>query len=66
MIKTVLIVEDNELNMKLFNDLLETRGCRIVQLTTHKSRDRAHAFYEGLGFERSHIGMKLHLGASGV
>jgi two-component system, cell cycle response regulator DivK len=31
MMKTVLIVEDNELNMKLFNDLLETRGCRIVQ-----------------------------------
>jgi two-component system, cell cycle response regulator DivK len=31
MVKTVLIVEDNELNMKLFNDLLETRGCRIVQ-----------------------------------
>jgi len=27
----VLIVEDNELNMKLFNDLVETRGCRIVQ-----------------------------------
>jgi len=31
MSKTVLIVEDNELNMKLFNDLLETRGCHIVQ-----------------------------------
>ena len=31
MAKTVLIVEDNELNMKLFNDLVETRGCRIVQ-----------------------------------
>jgi len=31
MSKTVLIVEDNELNMKLFNDLLETRGCRILQ-----------------------------------
>ena len=31
MAKTVLIVEDNELNMKLFNDLLETRGVRIVQ-----------------------------------
>jgi two-component system, cell cycle response regulator DivK len=29
--KTVLIVEDNELNMKLFNDLVETRGCRILQ-----------------------------------
>ena len=24
--KTVLIVEDNELNMKLFNDLLEAHG----------------------------------------
>lgn len=31
MAKTVLIVEDNELNMKLFNDLLELRGCRIIQ-----------------------------------
>ena len=29
--KTVLIVEDNELNMKLFNDLVETRGHTIVQ-----------------------------------
>ncbi|MBB4659388.1 response regulator [Parvularcula dongshanensis] len=29
--KTVLIVEDNELNMKLFNDLLETQGYRVVQ-----------------------------------
>jgi len=38
------------------------RGCRMVQLTTHKSRERAHAFYDRLGFERSHIGMKLHLG----
>jgi two-component system cell cycle response regulator DivK len=31
MAKTVLIVEDNELNMKLFNDLLEARGYRVVQ-----------------------------------
>ena len=31
MAKTVLIVEDNELNMKLFNDLVETRGHKIVQ-----------------------------------
>ena len=42
------------------------RGCRMVQLTTHQSRDRAHAFYERLGFERSHIGMKLHLDRVGV
>jgi two-component system cell cycle response regulator DivK len=31
-VKTVLIVEDNELNMKLFNDLLETQGYRVVQI----------------------------------
>ena len=42
------------------------RGCRMVQLTTHRSRERAHAFYERLGFEPSHIGMKLHLGSVGV
>ena len=28
--KTVLIVEDNELNMKLFHDLLEAHGYRTV------------------------------------
>lgn len=31
MAKTVLIVEDNELNMKLFNDLLEANGYRVIQ-----------------------------------
>jgi two-component system cell cycle response regulator DivK len=31
MSKTVMIVEDNELNMKLFNDLLESRGYSIIQ-----------------------------------
>ncbi len=31
--KTVLIVEDNELNMKLFNDLLEAYGYKTVQTT---------------------------------
>lgn len=29
--KTVLIVEDNELNMKLFNDLLQAYGYRTIQ-----------------------------------
>jgi two-component system cell cycle response regulator DivK len=29
--KTILIVEDNELNMKLFNDLLEANGYRVLQ-----------------------------------
>jgi len=31
MSKTVMIVEDNELNMKLFNDLLESRGYSVIQ-----------------------------------
>ena len=29
--KTVLVVEDNELNMKLFRDLLEAHGYETVQ-----------------------------------
>jgi len=37
------------------------RGCRIVQLTTDKSRADAKRFYEKLGFVASHEGMKLHL-----
>ncbi len=31
MAKTVLIVEDNELNMKLFNDLLDAQGYTTLQ-----------------------------------
>ena len=33
MSKTVLIVEDNELNMKLFHDLLEAHGYETVETT---------------------------------
>lgn len=36
-------------------------GCVLIQLSTHKSRTRAHSFYEQLGFEKSHLGMKLML-----
>ncbi|GJL88225.1 MAG: acetyltransferase [Minwuia thermotolerans] len=38
------------------------RGCGIVQLNTHQSRDDAVRFYEKLGFTNSHYGMKLSLG----
>jgi len=31
MSKTVMIVEDNELNMKLFNDLLEANGYKTIK-----------------------------------
>lgn len=42
-------------------DLAKQRGCSLVQLTTDKTRTRAHRFYERLGFEATHEGMKLHL-----
>ena len=37
-------------------------GCRLVQLTTDRTRSDAQRFYERLGFEASHVGMKLTLG----
>src|SRR5215207_4196469 len=37
------------------------RGAHMVQLTTHKTRQDAHRFYERLGFKGSHLGMKLDL-----
>ncbi len=45
MAKSVLIVEDNELNMKLFHDLLEAQGYEIYQ-----TRDGNQA----LGLAREH------------
>jgi GNAT superfamily N-acetyltransferase len=37
------------------------RGAHVVQLTTHLTRKNAHRFYERLGFQGSHLGMKLSL-----
>lgn len=37
------------------------RGCSLVQLTTDKSREDAHRFYDRLGFEPTHIGYKLKI-----
>ena len=42
-------------------DLAKKRGCRIVQLTTNKTRKDAHRFYHRIGFESTHEGMKLYL-----
>jgi ribosomal protein S18 acetylase RimI-like enzyme len=40
------------------------RGCRLLQLTTDKTRPAAKRFYERLGFVATHEGMKLHLDTS--
>jgi GNAT superfamily N-acetyltransferase len=42
-------------------DEARRRGCRQMELLSHASRTDAHRFYERLGFEKSHIGMKRAL-----
>jgi len=37
------------------------KGCVSMQLTTNSERKNAHRFYEKLGFEATHLGMKLKL-----
>lgn len=40
--------------------LAQARGCGIIQLTTNKACPEAIVFYEQLGFENTHVGMKLY------
>ena len=47
--------------MKWASERARQRGCHLMQLTSHKSREDAHRFYERLGFTKSHIGMKIEL-----
>jgi ribosomal protein S18 acetylase RimI-like enzyme len=42
-------------------DEARRRGCRSVELFTHLSRGDAQRFYEKLGFEKSHAGMRRAL-----
>jgi GNAT superfamily N-acetyltransferase len=37
------------------------RGTTRIQLTSDRRRDDAHRFYERLGYEASHVGMKKYL-----
>lgn len=39
----------------------EQRDCHVIQLTTNAVRDDALRFYESLGFEATHRGMKRYL-----
>jgi ribosomal protein S18 acetylase RimI-like enzyme len=55
---------DSGLGQKMFEWAIsecKSRGCKLVQLTTDKSRIDAHRFYEKLGFKASHEGYKLDL-----
>jgi ribosomal protein S18 acetylase RimI-like enzyme len=42
-------------------DRARSAGCTLVQLTCDRSRGDALRFYERLGFEPTHVGMKLVL-----
>jgi GNAT superfamily N-acetyltransferase len=47
--------------MKQVIERARERGCGMVQLTTDVRRTAAQRFYVRLGFEPSHVGMKLKL-----
>lgn len=47
-----------ELLVAAATDRARELGCKIIQLTTDKTRVDAHRFYERLGFASTHIGMK--------
>lgn len=36
-------------------------GAHVMQLTSHMTRKDAYRFYEKLGFQKAHVGMKLNL-----
>lgn len=42
-------------------DRAKQRGCRLVQLTSDKTRADALRFYESLGFKATHEGFKLSI-----
>lgn len=44
-------------------DRARERACHLIQLTTDKTRPAALRFYEKLGFEATHEGLKRHLGS---
>lgn len=47
--------------MGFAKDRARARNCGLVQLTTDTARPDAKRFYERLGYEASHVGMKLDL-----
>jgi GNAT superfamily N-acetyltransferase len=47
--------------MATIEDQARRRGATRIQLTSDRRRDDAHRFYERLGYEPSHVGMKKYL-----
>lgn len=55
-----------EVMMRQAIEIARQAGCRIVQLTTDRTRADAHRFYQRLGFQVTHMGLKLELVAEGT
>jgi GNAT superfamily N-acetyltransferase len=51
--------------MEAAMDRARQRGCSLIQLTTDLRRADAHRFYQRLGFETTHAGMKRPLEPTG-
>ena len=48
--------------MNFAMQLSEQQGCYKLMLSSHLNRTRAHAFYDGLGFERHGFSFSCNLG----
>jgi len=66
-VESVRIASDRRghgLGHRMFADVearARAAGCRLIQLTMNAARTDSRRFYEGLGFEASHIGFKRYL-----
>ena len=47
--------------MSVIEDEARRRGAARIQLTSNQRRADAHRFYERLGYEPTHVGMKKYL-----
>jgi len=45
-------------------EIARAAGCVLMELTTDNTRPDAHRFYKRLGFQATHIGMKIRLDQS--
>nr|WP_285850583.1 GNAT family N-acetyltransferase [Niallia circulans] len=63
-VRTASSVRGKGVGTQLINWAIERakeRGCHLIQLTTDKQRPDALRFYERLGFQATHDGLKMKL-----
>ncbi len=63
-VRTASSVRGKGVGTKLINWAIKRakdRGCHLIQLTTDKQRPDALRFYERLGFQATHEGLKMKL-----